>query len=109
MLLQAFASPVMPEFMASLPIAGVDGTMRRRLSDSPLSGRAHIKTGSLDDVSSMAGYVLDRNGRRWVVVLMLNHESQAWRGRKIRDALLAWVYDGAEVRRSPAPYRWTQP
>jgi D-alanyl-D-alanine carboxypeptidase/D-alanyl-D-alanine-endopeptidase (penicillin-binding protein 4) len=92
LLLAAYRSPVMPEFMASLPVAGVDGTMRRRLRSGPLVGRAHIKTGSLNNVSAMAGYVLDRDSRRWAVVLMINHPGVSWQGKVVQDALLSWVY-----------------
>ena len=56
----------MPELMASLPIAGVDGTMRRNRSGAV--GSAHLKTGSLRDVTAMAGYVHANSGRRYVLV-----------------------------------------
>lgn len=93
----AYESPYMPEFMASLPIAGIDGTMRKRLRKSGLAGRAHIKTGSLNDVSTMAGYVLDRHNQRWVVTMLINHPGvQGWQGRQVQDALLRWVYRGPE-------------
>lgn len=95
MLQRAFESPLMPEFMASLPIVGIDGTMRRRLRKTGLAGRAHIKTGSLNDVSSMAGYVQDRHNQRWVVTLIINHPGlQAWKGKQVQDAVLRWVYQG---------------
>ena len=80
-------SPEMPEFLASLPIAGVDGTAQHL----PLSGgRAHIKTGTLDDVVAMAGYVDDANGQRQIVVAIVN-DAQAERGRGVLLALLDWV------------------
>jgi len=85
-----FASPVMPELMSSLPVIGVDGTLERR-KDSPLSGRAHLKTGSIDGVRSIAGYVLDQKGRRWVVVFMVNHQ-KAGMSKVAQEALLDWVY-----------------
>lgn len=91
LLLNAYASPVMPELMSSLPVLAVDGTTSRRLKDSPMQGRAHLKTGSLDTVRSVAGYVLDQKGRRWVVVFMSNHPN-AGATRTAQDALLDWVY-----------------
>lgn len=95
----AFESPLMPEFMASLPIVGIDGTMRQRLHKTGLAGRARIKTGSLNDVSSMAGYVQDQNNQRWVVTLLINHAGLAvWQGKQIQDAVLRWVYQGHERR-----------
>ena len=88
----AWRSAVMPEFIASLPVAAVDGTMRRRLAGSVVAGQAHIKTGLLQDVRAMGGYVLARNGRRYVVVMIVNHP-RAHETQPAMDALLRWVYD----------------
>lgn len=84
----AYQSPLMPELMASLPIAGIDGTMRRNRSDAV--GNAHLKTGSLRDVVAIAGYVHARGGRRYVLVAMTNHPN-AGAIRPALDALLDWV------------------
>jgi len=91
MLAAAYASPVMPEMLASLPIAGIDGTMRRRLMDSAVYGRAHVKTGAVQDVRAIAGYVLAASGRRYLVVCMINHPN-AHRARAAQDALLTWIH-----------------
>jgi D-alanyl-D-alanine carboxypeptidase/D-alanyl-D-alanine-endopeptidase (penicillin-binding protein 4) len=91
LLLSAFASPVMPEFMASLPVSGVDGTMKKRMNGSGIAGQAHIKTGLLEGVRTMAGYVLDARGRRVVVVALVNHPN-AGAAEPVLDALLEWVY-----------------
>ena len=80
--------------MASLAVAGVDGTMRKRLRRGPLAGRAYVKTGSLKGVRAIAGYVLDRHGKRWAVVFMINHRGIAWQAKSMQDALLGWVYRG---------------
>ncbi len=95
LLLAAYRGAEMPAFMASLPVAGVDGTMRKRLRKGPLAGRAYIKTGSLKNVRAIAGYVLDRKGKRWAVVFMINHKGIAWQGKLMQDALLRWVYRAA--------------
>lgn len=87
----AWQSPVMPELMGSLPVVAVDGTMHKRLHDNGVAGQAHIKTGSLDGVKSLAGYVLDRRGRRWIVVFLVNHPHAARAGPAM-DALLQWVW-----------------
>jgi D-alanyl-D-alanine carboxypeptidase/D-alanyl-D-alanine-endopeptidase (penicillin-binding protein 4) len=93
LLLVAFQSPLMPEFMSSLPLAAIDGTMRKRLRDEPLAGRAHIKTGSLNGVSAMAGYVLSESGERRAVVMLINHPGvSSWQGKLVQDALLRWSY-----------------
>ncbi len=92
LLLAAFASPVMPELMASLPLAAVDGTLKKHLSGAEVAGRAHLKTGSLSGVSAIAGYVLDNQGRRVVVVFMVNHVN-AGNAQPVQEALLKWVYN----------------
>ena len=84
----AFASPLMPEFLSSMPIVGIDGTMRRRQA---AAGSAHIKTGLLADTRAIAGYVLAASGRRYAVVAFINHPN-AGAGQPALDALLNWVY-----------------
>lgn len=92
MLVSAYNSPVMPEFISSLPILSLDGTAKKRLKDSPVSARAHLKTGSLEGVSSIAGYVLDKDNKRQVMVMMVNH-AKASAGKAAQDALIEWVYE----------------
>lgn len=85
-------SPWAPEFQASLPIGAVDGTMRRRLAGTPAAGRARLKTGTLRNVTAVAGYVPDANGNLCVVVAMVNSERAGdGRGRAVLDALVDWV------------------
>ncbi|HRF73001.1 MAG TPA: D-alanyl-D-alanine carboxypeptidase/D-alanyl-D-alanine-endopeptidase [Accumulibacter sp.] len=86
----AWQSPVMPELIASLPVAGVDGTLRKRLKNGPTAGRAHLKTGYLEGVRAIAGYLLDNSGKRWIVVGMIN-DPNARLGKPALDALLLWV------------------
>ena len=90
----AWRSRVMPEFAASLPVVAMDGTMRKRLLGERVAGQAHIKTGLLQDARSIAGYVLDRHGRRHAVVMIVNHP-RAGQSQEALDALLTWVYEGA--------------
>jgi len=87
MLQLAWASPVMPELVASLPVAGVDGTLRRSQSRA---GAAHLKTGSLRDVMAVAGYVHAASGRRYVLVAVVNHPG-ALAARPVFDALIDWT------------------
>jgi len=87
LLLAAWASPVMPELMSSLPVSGVDGTLQQ--SRATL-GRAHLKTGSLRDVAGVAGYVLAYSGRRYVVVAIANHANANAAG-PVFDALVQWT------------------
>ena len=90
LLLDAWKNPVMPEFVSSLPIVGIDGTMKKRLNGSEATGRAHIKTGTLDGVKTAAGYALDAQGRRYTVIFLINHP-RAQAGSAAIDALLVWV------------------
>jgi D-alanyl-D-alanine carboxypeptidase/D-alanyl-D-alanine-endopeptidase (penicillin-binding protein 4) len=84
----------MPEFMSSLPLSGIDGTMRNRFRGGPLAGQMHIKTGRLDDVYSIAGYVQSRSGDRYVVVAIQNDKGvHQGPGRELQDAILSWVHD----------------
>lgn len=81
-----------PEFLASMPIVAVDGTMRKRLHDSPAALRARLKTGTLKNVVAIAGYVLDASGQQCIVVAMVNHDQAGnGKGRAVVDALVDWV------------------
>ena len=86
MLQVAWQSPVMPDLVASLPISGVDGTLRRSQSRAS----AHLKTGSLRDVMAVAGYVHTASGRRYVLVAVVNH-ANAGAARPVLDALVDWT------------------
>lgn len=91
-LVAAFHSPVMPEYIASMPLVGYDGTMRKRLRGESVAGQAHIKTGSLNDVRSVAGFVQAASGKMYVVVCLINHPNAAF-GQAAQDALLQWVFE----------------
>ena len=91
LLVAAYNSPIMPELMASLPILAQDGTVKKRLNDSPANGRAHLKTGSLDGVSAIAGYVLDSQNKRHVLVMLINH-AKAGASKNAQDALIEWAH-----------------
>ena len=95
LLQDAAASPLMPELMASLPVSGVDGTMRRAQA---LTGRAHLKTGSLRDVAAVAGYLLASNGRRYVLVGIVNHPN-ALAARPALEALIQWAANDGQTAR----------
>ena len=81
-----WGSPTMSELMSSLPVSGLDGTLKRSKSQSI----AHLKTGSLRDVAGIAGYVDAANGKRLILVAVLNHaNAQAARGAL--DLLVDWT------------------
>lgn len=82
----------MPEFLASLPVAATDGTMRRRLKESPAAQRARLKTGSLTGMIAIAGYVQDAYNQPCIVVAILNDAHVAnGAGRAVLDELVDWV------------------
>lgn len=83
-------SPLLGEFVSSLAISGVDGTVRRRLHNSDARGMAHLKTGTLRDARALAGYVLGASGKRYILVSMANH-GNAVAIRSFEDALVKWL------------------
>ncbi|MDI4634417.1 D-alanyl-D-alanine carboxypeptidase/D-alanyl-D-alanine-endopeptidase [Pelomonas sp. V22] len=91
LLLAASDGNWLPELQQALPIAGFDGTMSRRLKDSPAANRARLKTGTLRDAVGLAGFVPDSQGRVWVVAAMVNDEKAAAKGRPVLDALIDWL------------------
>jgi D-alanyl-D-alanine carboxypeptidase/D-alanyl-D-alanine-endopeptidase (penicillin-binding protein 4) len=87
-LADAWKSQWMSELMTSLPVSGVDGTLKAR--NMPV-GAAHMKTGLLEDTRAVAGYVLAASGRRYVVVGIINHPNARF-GTGAHDALVDWVF-----------------
>jgi len=84
-------SGFMPELLSSLPVTGVDGTLRR---SSAAPGRTHLKTGSMNGVAALAGEVLSTSGRRWVLVALVN-DPRAAAAHPALDALVDWVAQDA--------------
>ena len=83
----AWSSRYGSDLMTSMPLTAMDGTMARRLRDLDMEGVGRIKTGSLQDVRSVAGFTRDDNNTTWAVVGIVNH-SPAWRGQSILDKVL---------------------
>ena len=91
-LVNAFDGPWAPEFLASMPIIGLDGSMRNRLKSSVATQRGRIKTGGLRDVASIAGYVTDKNNQTHAVVAFINHPTaQSPASRAVLDSIIEWV------------------
>ncbi len=90
LLSSAQRSPLSTEFEASLPIVGVDGTFKKRLTDSVAANHAHLKTGSLEGVQAIAGYVQSRSGKQWILVFLINHPNAA-AGQQAQNALIEWI------------------
>lgn len=89
-LAHAWRSALMPELVSSFPVYGVDGTLRNRTATTA-AGEAHLKGGTLNNVQSVAGVVVDRKGRRWIAVMIVNHD-RAGAAQPALDALVEWVH-----------------
>ncbi|MHB1512531.1 MAG: D-alanyl-D-alanine carboxypeptidase/D-alanyl-D-alanine-endopeptidase [Acidiferrobacter sp.] len=88
----AYNGRYMPEYVSSLPIAGIDGTLRYRFLGSPVVGHLHGKTGTIDGVDTLAGY-LQRGGRRYIVVVLENYPAaDTERGFRAEDGVIKWLY-----------------
>jgi len=94
LLLAANASDVREEFANSLAVAAVDGTLERRFRNGSVAGQALLKTGTLEGVRALAGYVNDATGRRFTVVAIVNDRNAARAGPAL-DYLVQWVYRNA--------------
>lgn len=93
LLQRAASSPFYAELEASLPILGMDGTVKKRFKDNEIAGYAHLKTGSLEGVKSMAGFVQAHSGKQWIVVFIVNHPNAAL-AQPAQDALIEWLQKG---------------
>ena len=92
LLVSAANGPYADLMRLTLPLAGVDGTMKRRLTSEELTGKAWIKTGSLEGVRAIAGYVDAISGQRYVVVMIVNGAA-AGQTRSAQDGFMRWVYN----------------
>ena len=87
----AYHSRYAPEFMASLPLAGMDGTLRSRMKLSP-AGAVRLKTGHLDGVSGVAGFVTANSGKTFVLVSLINDaRAEYGAGDPVHGALVSWM------------------
>lgn len=89
----AWHSPFMPEFAASLPLSATDGTLRNRFRAAGMQGRLRMKTGRLDDVSGLAGFVNAASGKTFIVVILVNHPG-AHNGTAeiVQSELIRWAF-----------------
>ena len=97
----AWKSPYAAEFISSMPLTGMDGTMRKRLKRTAMAGEAHIKTGTLNTVRAIAGYSRDSNGNTWAVVAILN-DPKPWGASAILDQVLLDLYRQPKLVNSTA-------
>lgn len=92
----AYHAPYAPEFMSSLPLAGVDGTLRYRFLDVGLKGQARLKTGTLRNVVALAGYVNVPKQGDWVLVAIINHPNASHKGKVVLDTIVSELVKAAD-------------
>ncbi|MET0656706.1 MAG: D-alanyl-D-alanine carboxypeptidase/D-alanyl-D-alanine-endopeptidase [Steroidobacteraceae bacterium] len=93
MLDAAWHSPFMPEFAASLPLSATDGTLRNRFLAAGMQGRLRLKTGRIDNVSGLAGFVNAASGETYVLVILVNHpNAHLGLAEEAQAALVRWVF-----------------
>lgn len=97
----AWKSPYSAEFISSMPLTGMDGTMRKRLKRTAMAGEAHIKTGTLNTVRAIAGFSRDSNGNTWAVVAILN-DPKPWGASAVLDQVLLDLYRQPKLNTSTA-------
>jgi D-alanyl-D-alanine carboxypeptidase/D-alanyl-D-alanine-endopeptidase (penicillin-binding protein 4) len=100
LLLAADASRLRSDFESSLAVAATDGTVRKRFTDEAVADQALLKTGTLEGVRALAGYVYGADGRRYVVVCLVNHPNAA-RAQPALDMLVEKIYAGTLARAAP--------
>jgi len=94
LLAYAATRPAYYEFAASLPAVGLEGTQKGRTDESSATGMAWLKTGSLNGARNLAGYVLGPDGRRRILVILINHANAAAAGNA-HTALVEWAVQQA--------------
>ncbi|HPQ96220.1 MAG TPA: D-alanyl-D-alanine carboxypeptidase/D-alanyl-D-alanine-endopeptidase [Thiolinea sp.] len=94
MLVDAYNSPFRNDYMNSLAVLGVDGTLENRMKNSPVNGRGRFKTGTLRNVRGLAGYLQTASGETYVVSLLHNDPKARSAARSAHDNLVEWVYWG---------------
>lgn len=89
-----YRSPHAEAFRRSLPVYGVDGTLRNRLRDTPVQGNGYAKTGSLNRVSSLSGYVHTKSGRWLAFSIMMNaYNAPASDARALQDKIIQLLWE----------------
>lgn len=78
-------------WMNTLAIAGVDGTLKRRLRGTVVRKRAWMKTGTLRRVKNIGGYVKNKAGKTYTVVILVNSTKAKYRGAKLQNDILKWL------------------
>jgi len=89
-------------WMKTLSIAGVDGTIKRRFRGTVVKNRAWMKTGTLNRVKNIGGYVKSRSGRTYTVVILVNTKQGRWKAAQLQNNIMKWLvtYKGRGTKRA---------
>ena len=82
-----YYDPMMPEMISSFPIAGIDGTLKKRMTSSSMKMNGHFKTGSMNNVSAIAGFFLNKDKEMNIFIFMMNGK-KANESQKLQEALI---------------------
>jgi D-alanyl-D-alanine carboxypeptidase/D-alanyl-D-alanine-endopeptidase (penicillin-binding protein 4) len=86
-------SPHFQAYFDSLPVSGIDGTLAHRLFEDGVKGKIHAKTGSVEHVNTLSGYMDLPSGKRLVFSIMANNHPLANKvGQESLDAIAAEIY-----------------
>jgi D-alanyl-D-alanine carboxypeptidase/D-alanyl-D-alanine-endopeptidase (penicillin-binding protein 4) len=90
MYVQSYAQP----YLATMAISGVDGTIAFRLSSPELAGKVHAKTGTINHVANLAGYMFGAGGQPFIFAILCNNFPSTHRQlvRVTQDNLLERLY-----------------
>jgi D-alanyl-D-alanine carboxypeptidase/D-alanyl-D-alanine-endopeptidase (penicillin-binding protein 4) len=92
LLIGARQSRFAPEFLTSLSLGGLDGTLEKRFQNVDDPSRVRMKTGTLKDVSCLAGYVTGKTSKVYAVVVFVNHPgAQNGLGEMIQSTVVDWA------------------
>ena len=87
-------------WMNTLSIAGVDGTIKRRFRGSVVQNRAWMKTGTVNRVKNISGYVKDKSGRLYTVVILVNSKKAKYSGSRLQNRVIKWLVNGRHISKS---------
>ena len=88
LLVEAQSEPWFDAFYRSLPLAGVSGTLKKRMRGTAATGRCRAKTGTLIGVSALAGYCRSRSGHRIAFAILMNRVN-VWSAHRTQDRIAA--------------------
>ena len=78
-------------WMKTLSIAGVDGTIKKRFRGTSVRNRAWMKTGTLRRTKNIGGYVKNKAGKLYTVVILVTSTKGKWKAAKLQNDIMQWL------------------